>query len=118
MSQDLPFDMHTNYFESPKTLEEESHFQSRSQLDVIVLLGSISVAVALAAAHWFWLQDVHRGGLFQIFGNFLFGTTAPCILAAALFGKFSRGIGVVSTLLVGGTAGYCLLHALGLMMSI
>lgn len=111
--------MHTNYFESPKTLNEaQSQPHRQSQLNAIVLLGSIGVAAALAAAHWLWLQDVHRGGLFQIFGNFLFGTTAPCILAAALFGKFSRGIGVVSTLLVGGTAGYCLIHALGIMMSI
>lgn len=98
-------------------MNEEQQKKSRT-LSAIVLAGSIALALILAVAHWVYLEDIHRGGLFQLFGNFFAGMLSLVILAIAMAGKFSRLVGVVSAFLIAGTAGYCLLNSLGLMMSI
>lgn len=87
-------------------------------VDTIVLVASIVLALVLGAAHWSYLQNVHSGGLFQIFGNIFAGIFSLALLTNTYSGKISRSKGYLSALIVGLTSMYCFWHSFGLMMSI
>ena len=111
-----------NPYQSPVTSKQD---RRATRIDWCILGCAIAISILLAVSHWFFLENIHHriGGvawnaLFQIFGNLFSGAASVVILLMTMLGKVSRVLGVISSLLLGMTAGCCLLKSLGIMMSV